>query len=99
MNVLLHLSRSDGFYEWLHREKGVSLDDLQAIPDRLTLGPFPEWVQMTYAMLRVGPEGEFLLYHDVEEDDWKFDSLGYTRLGITPPDAYGWTDVVIEAVE
>lgn len=48
-------------------------------------GPF-EFVQQTYSILRVGPEGDTILAH--REDD----------LWITPDDAV-WTDVIFASEE
>lgn len=70
------------------------------------LGPFDEFVQLTYSELRVGPEGDWLAYQPFGDADWHFSADLDIPIadpssmdGCTAEDwrSQGWSDLVIWA--
>jgi hypothetical protein len=61
--------------------------------DPVTIGPFPDFIQLTYNDLRVGPDGDRVAYMNGDHE-WKID-LGFAP---TPEDAKAWwSDVCVWA--
>lgn len=53
------------------------------------LGPY-EWVQITYADIRIPPDGDTIAVYDPKTDDWFFET-GVLHEGVP----VNWSDVVI----
>jgi hypothetical protein len=82
-DLYLHFEAADGLFEG-----GLAKPDQ---PERVTLGPFPDYVQLTYESVRVGPEGEHVAAYDVERGVWQLVDEGE----LDRRDSAVFSDVVI----
>ena len=71
MNLYLHFEASEALYysaEDTGGEDGLLHGSDQQ--DSLVLGPFPEFIQLTYQYVRVGPDGDHIAAFDPERGVW-----------------------------
>lgn len=69
---MLHFTASDTLLEREYDRLGLSYEahGPGCPPDALALGPFPDYVELTYAYLRVGPDGEHIAVYDEARGGW-----------------------------
>src|SRR3954468_18711714 len=105
MEYMLNLSASEALYdgpEFGNDTPGPLYKSNQ--PDSMVLGPFPDYIELTYEYVRVGPEGEHIAAFDSERGVWVL-GVNSTQRGIITqmeghdPDGTVWSDVVITAKE
>lgn len=78
MRHYIHFQRSDALFENFNLPEDAEHDR--------KLGPFDEFVQLTYEGLRVGPDGDHIAYFDYTRGAWFIER-----------DDSPWSDVVIYA--
>lgn len=102
---MLNLSASESLYdgpEFGASQPGPLYGSDQ--PDRMTLGPFPDYVELTYEYLRVGPDGDHIAAFDTERGVWVVGVTSeqhgiVTEMKGHDPDGTIWSDIVITVKE
>jgi hypothetical protein len=104
MDYMLHLSASESLYdgpEFGTETPGPLYKSNQ--PETLTLGPFPDYIELTYEYIRTGPDGEHIAAFDCKRGVWVV-GVNTEQRGVVnvmkghDPDGTVWSDVVIMGV-
>lgn len=105
MDYMLYLSASESLYDgpdFGTPTPGPLYQSDQ--PEMMTLGPFPDYIELTYEYLRVGPEGDHLAAFDSERGVWVL-GIDSERVGVInvmkghDPNGTVWSDIAIRVKE
>jgi hypothetical protein len=98
MDYMLHLYASETLYE----EGGPLYGSDQ--PESMKLGPYPDYIELTYKFLRVGPDGDHLAAFDAKREVWVV-GVDIEQRGIITvmkghdPNGTVWSDITITIKE